>query len=133
MSPPAPRTEDAVQHHRAGEQGAAPTSRLGEAPRSKREAARPYVLTWVALMLLLAATTASAFVPLGAFNTVLNLGIALLKALLVAWFFMHLTHASALTRTFAVSAVFMLALLFALTWSDYATRPVAPAPWWAPR
>jgi len=117
---------------RRGAQGAAQPSPLRAAPRRGVEAARPYVLTWIALLVLLAASVASAFVPLGIFNTVVNLGIALAKALLVAWFFMHLTHASLLTRVFAAAALFMLVLLFGLTASDYATRPAAPAPWSPP-
>lgn len=88
-----------------------------------------YYLTWVALMLLLAATTASAFVPLGGFNAALNLAIAALKALLVAVVFMHLHRAAPLTRVFALAGLFMLALLFGISSADYAARPAAPAPW----
>ena len=92
-----------------------------------------YFATWAALMLLLALTTASAFVPLGAWNAMINFIIAALKALLVAAFFMHLSRAFGLTRVVAVTALFMLALLFALSGTDYATRNVAPAAWSAPR
>ena len=92
-----------------------------------------YFATWAALMLLLALTTASAFVPLGAWNAMINFIIAAMKALLVAAFFMHLSRASGLTRVVAVTAIFMLALLFALSGTDYATRNVAPAAWSAPR
>jgi cytochrome c oxidase subunit 4 len=94
---------------------------------------RTYVAVWIALMALLALTAASAFVHLGAFNSVVNLAVAAAKALLVAAFFMHLRrHASALVRVFAGAALFMLALLFALSGADYATRHIAPAQWSAP-
>jgi cytochrome c oxidase subunit IV len=93
---------------------------------------RTYVATWAALLLLLALTCASAFVPLGAFNSIVNFAVAAVKALLVAVFFMHLRHASALTRVFAAVALFMLALLFGLSGADYATRHIAPAGWSAP-
>ena len=45
---------------------------------------------WAALMLLLTATTASAFVPLGDFNLVVSLCIAVAKALIVLLVFMVL-------------------------------------------
>jgi cytochrome c oxidase subunit IV len=93
---------------------------------------RTYVATWAALMLLLALSCASAFVPLGAFNSIVNFAVAAAKALLVAVFFMHLLHASSLTRIFAAVALFMLALLFGLSSADYATRHIVPAPWAAP-
>lgn len=92
-----------------------------------------YFATWAALMVLLALTTASAFVPLGAWNAIINFVIAAMKALLVAVFFMHLNRMSAFVRVVAATAIFMLALLFALSGSDYATRNVAPAAWSAPR
>ncbi len=92
-------------------------------------AVRTYITTWAALVVLLALTCASAFIPLGSFNTLINFVIAVVKALLVALFFMHLRHASALTRIFSVTALFMLALLFGLSGADYITRHVTAAPW----
>lgn len=91
-----------------------------------------YIGTWAALMILLALTCGSAYLSLGKWNTTLNLGIAAAKALLVAIFFMHLRHATALIRLFAVTAIFMLALLFGLSSGDYATRTIAPAAWTKP-
>ncbi|HEX6006201.1 MAG TPA: cytochrome C oxidase subunit IV family protein [Burkholderiales bacterium] len=88
-----------------------------------------YFATWAALMALLTLTTASAFVQLGAWNSVINLVVAAVKALLVALFFMHLRRAPGLTRLVAAIALFMLALLFGLSGSDYLTRHPAPAPW----
>jgi len=94
---------------------------------------RAYVGVWIALLALLALTAGSAFVNLGAWNSVANLVIAAAKALLVAAFFMHLRrHASALVRVFAAAALFTLALLFALSGADYATRHIAPVPWSEP-
>ena len=51
---------------------------------------------WLALMLLLAATTASAFVPLGNFNLPVSLAIAVTKALVVLLFFMERRGSKAL-------------------------------------
>jgi cytochrome c oxidase subunit IV len=90
---------------------------------------RTYIRTWAALLALLALTCGSAFIPLGPVNTLLNFAVAVAKALLVATFFMHLRYAPALVRILAVTALFMLALLFALSGTDYATRQVTDAPW----
>jgi cytochrome c oxidase subunit 4 len=83
---------------------------------------RPYVFTWLALLTLLAMTTASAFVPLGRFNVVVNLAIALVKALLVVFVFMHVRRGSPMIRVFAVAGVLWLCLLAGLSLTDLATR-----------
>jgi len=78
--------------------------------------------TWLALQLLLAATVASAYVPLGPFNLVINLLVAGIKAAPVGLFFMHLARSSALLRMTACAAMLWLAFLFALTLTDYMSR-----------
>jgi cytochrome c oxidase subunit 4 len=83
---------------------------------------------WLALMVLLAATTASAFVPLGSFNLVVSLGIAVTKALIVLLFFMELRGSPALVRSFAAAGFFWLLIMIALTGADYWHRTDAPAP-----
>jgi cytochrome c oxidase subunit 4 len=88
-----------------------------------------YFLTWIGLMILLALTAASSYLPMGAWNTAINMGISAAKALLIALFFMHLRHAGALLRIAALTGLLWLALLFGLSWSDYATRTISPAPW----
>ncbi|HJU71467.1 MAG TPA: cytochrome C oxidase subunit IV family protein [Paucimonas sp.] len=91
------------------------------------------LLVWLGLMALLALTFGSAWLPLGIWNGIINLGIAALKAGLVAAFFMHLNTGSGLIRIVAAAALFTLALLFALSGGDYATRGVHPAPWQKPQ
>jgi cytochrome c oxidase subunit 4 len=95
-------------------------------------AVRVYVFTWVALMLLLAATFVAAHFRLGPFNPAVALAIAAAKAVLVALFFMHLKRSSALIVLFALVALLALAILFGLSGADYATRAIHPAPWLAP-
>ncbi len=90
------------------------------------------VFVWIALMILLLLTYGSAYVKLGAWNSVINLAIATVKALLVATFFMHLRKGGALLRIVAVTAIFTLALLFILSHADYATRVINRAPWQPP-
>lgn len=91
------------------------------------------VLVWIALLVLLAASAGTAWLPLGHWNSVLNLGIAALKAALVLAFFMRLRASHALVRLAAAIGATTLAILFALAGSDYATRRLDPAPVQAPR
>lgn len=91
-----------------------------------------YILTWIALMIFLALTCASAYVPMGEWNAVVNMGISCAKALLIAVFFMHLRNAGTLLRIAAVTGLLWLALLFGLSSADFATRSISPAPWIAP-
>jgi cytochrome c oxidase subunit 4 len=93
---------------------------------------RPLVLTWIALMALLATTAACALLPLGWLNTAISLAVALAKALLVAFVFMRLKHAPALLRLAAVAGAITLVLLFGLALTDYTTRTELRAPWQQP-
>jgi cytochrome c oxidase subunit 4 len=77
---------------------------------------------WLALVVLLALTTASAFVPLGSANLFISLGIALAKALVVLLFFMELKASAALVRVFAAAGFFWLMIMIALTSADYTHR-----------
>jgi cytochrome c oxidase subunit 4 len=94
--------------------------------------ARRLLLVWLALLALLGMSAASAFAPLGVWNGVLNLVIALAKSVLVALFFMHLARSGALPRIVALTALFTLALLLGLSSADYASRSMYRAPWTAP-
>ena len=93
---------------------------------------RRSILVWAVLMALLLLTFGSAYLKLGAWNNVINLAVAAVKALLVAAFFMHLRSASTMLRIVAATALIMLALLFGLSHSDYATRVMHRAPWQVP-
>lgn len=81
-----------------------------------------YLLVFFSLLVLTAVTAAVSFIDLGPLNNVVALGIALLKALLVVVFFMHLRHRPSLVPLVAGAATLWLAILFALTLSDYLTR-----------
>jgi cytochrome c oxidase subunit 4 len=85
-------------------------------------AVRVYAWTWAALLALLALTTASAFLPLGTLNLVLNLLIALAKALLVALVFMQLARDTPVVRAAALAGWFTLLLLASLALLDFAAR-----------
>lgn len=83
---------------------------------------RTPLIVWTVLLLLLAATVGSAFVPLGAFNGIINIGIAAAKTGLILLFFMKLGSSSALLRLAALAGVFWLTFMFLLTAGDYLTR-----------
>jgi len=58
----------------------------------------------------------------GPMNVIIALTIACIKATLVVLYFMHLRYSSKLVWVILASAIFWLAILFALTFSDYWTR-----------
>ena len=81
-----------------------------------------YLAVFVALMLLTAVTTVAAFHDLGPLNNVVALGIATLKATLVVLFFMHARYGTRLTPLVITAGLFWLAILIALSLTDYLTR-----------
>jgi len=89
---------------------------------------RAVLRCWLALMLLLAATTASAFVPLGSLNLPVSLAIAVAKALIVLIFFMELRASRPLVRSFAAAGFFWLLIMIVLTGADYWHRNDTRAP-----
>ena len=85
-----------------------------------------YLRVYIALMVLLALTFGAAYLPLGPFNVVVAFGIAAAKAALVVAFFMGARAGSRLIWVFSVAGLLWLGILFALIFSDYATRGWAP-------
>jgi cytochrome c oxidase subunit IV len=91
---------------------------------SKSSPLKMYFGIWIVLLLCTYITYKAAFIELGRFNAAVALGIATLKATLVALFFMHVWNASEkLTKLVVIAALFFLLLLLGLTMTDYATRP----------
>ncbi|HSS21871.1 MAG TPA: cytochrome C oxidase subunit IV family protein [Pyrinomonadaceae bacterium] len=58
----------------------------------------------------------------GQLNVIIALTIACIKATLVVLYFMHVRYSAKLIWVIFASALFWLAILFALTFSDYLTR-----------
>jgi cytochrome c oxidase subunit 4 len=83
---------------------------------------RAYWITMVILMALLVVTVAAAEVDLGPWNLPLAFSIASAKAALILYIFMHIRGSTPLIWLFAFSGFFWLAVLMALTLSDYLTR-----------
>jgi len=84
---------------------------------------RSYLAVFVALLALTALTTGVAFIDLGGIGNVgVALTIAVIKAVLVTLYFMHLRYSSRLTMVFAAAGIFWLGIMIALTLSDYLSR-----------
>jgi cytochrome c oxidase subunit 4 len=95
--------------------------REGSGAVIRRLAAGP-ALVWLILLGLLAASCWSAFLPLGSYNTALNLAIAAIMLLVLAIFLMNLARASALLRFVASAGLLWVVFLFVLTFADYLSR-----------
>ena len=88
---------------------------------------RIYVVIFVALLMGTGLTAWVAFFNFpGPLNAVVALTIAVIKATLVVLYFMHVRYSSRLIALVIGSALFWMALLFALTISDYSTRNWLP-------
>lgn len=83
---------------------------------------RIYLAVFAVLILLTATTTFVAFVDAGPWNAVLALVIALFKASLVLFFFMHLKYGPRLNLLVFAGAILWLGILLVATYSDFATR-----------
>ncbi len=88
---------------------------------------RVYIVIFLALMLGTGLTVVAAFRDFpGPLNAVIALTIAVVKATLVVLYFMHVRYSPRLIRLVIAAAIFWMALLFALTISDYSTRSWLP-------
>jgi cytochrome c oxidase subunit IV len=84
---------------------------------------RIYFLIFLALLMGTGLTAWVAFYDFpGPLNAVVALTIACIKAGLVVLYFMHMRYSSRLIWVVFGSALFWLAIMFALTFSDYSTR-----------
>jgi len=107
-------------------------------PEAKEHLVGPgiYVGVLVALMVLLAATIALAFVDfdtwtaahhLGSgWNTAIAISIAILKGVLILLFFMHVKYGTRLTWIFAAAGFVWLGIMLTMTMCDYYTRNHPP-------
>lgn len=89
---------------------------------SRAPSTRSLTLAWLALLLLLALTCGSAFIPMGAWNLVSNFAIAVIKAAIVLVLFMDLRGSAGTVRAVAITGVIVLTLLVGLSMTDLALR-----------
>jgi cytochrome c oxidase subunit IV len=98
---------------------------------------RTYVIIFLVLLVGTALTVFAAFYDFPTFhvrgleiqlNTVVALGIAVTKATFVVLYFMHVRYSARLVWVVVTSALFWIAIMFALTFADYWTRGWQPRP-----
>jgi cytochrome c oxidase subunit 4 len=81
-----------------------------------------YFAVYVALLLLLGATFGVYYINLGFWSIALGITIAVVKSALILMYFMHVRFSSRLVWVFAAAGFAWLAILVALTLSDYVSR-----------
>jgi cytochrome c oxidase subunit IV len=87
---------------------------------------RAIVLSWVALLALLALTIAASFAPLGPVLPFVSYGIAFAKTAIVVWIFMELRVREGLQRLALAAGFVWAAILFVLLLADVLTRGGPP-------
>jgi len=88
---------------------------------------RVYIAIFLSLMVGTALTVLAAFYDFpGPLNAVVALTIAVVKATLVVLFFMHVRYSGRLIWLVIVAGLLWLAIMFAITFSDYWTRTWLP-------
>jgi len=84
---------------------------------------RIYLTIFAALLFGTGLTVVAGFIDFPwQFNTIVALTIAVAKATLVVLYFMHVRYSSRLIWVIVAAALFWMAILFSLTFSDYFTR-----------
>jgi len=85
-----------------------------------------YITIFLALMVLTGVTVGAAYVDLGQFNFLVAMIIAVFKASLVVWYFMHVKYQSKLTKLTVATGLFFLAILLGLMLVDYGSKTGPP-------
>ena len=89
---------------------------------------RIYVTIFLVLLAGTALTVLAAFQDFKwYFNTIVAMTIAVTKATFVVLYFMHVRYSIRLVWVIVASALFWMAIMFALTFSDYWTRGWIPS------
>jgi cytochrome c oxidase subunit IV len=86
----------------------------------------PYLLSWLALLVLLGLSVLTAYLPLGGLHPLANFAIAAIQASIVFAVFMRLREPPAIKWVFAGAGFFWLLFLFGLGVIDYLTRAGFP-------
>jgi len=81
-----------------------------------------YLVIFGALLFFTALTVGASFIDMYAFNAVVALAIACIKAVLVILFFMHVKYSSRLTKLTVAAGIFTFAVLITMTLTDYISR-----------
>jgi cytochrome c oxidase subunit 4 len=87
-----------------------------------------YFAVYGALLVLLLVTVGAAYIDLGRLNFPVAMAVAITKAVLIILIFMHVRYEEPLVWVFAAAAFGWLAILMALSMSDYFTRNLIAIP-----
>jgi cytochrome c oxidase subunit 4 len=117
MPPPTQPTQSTHLTHQADHE-----TYTGHAAPHHQASLASYFAVFFSLMILTVLTVAISRIDLGTLNTGVAMAIAVIKALLVILWFMHVIHSPRLTWIVVISAFIWLAVLFVLMFSDYLTR-----------
>lgn len=95
---------------------------------------RVYLSIISILMVLTVVTVWAGFIDFGFLNTVIAVGIAVIKALLVVMFFMHLKYSARILWLYAGAGAVFFLIMIAFLLGDYRSRAwmATPAAWEAP-
>jgi len=83
---------------------------------------RIYLMIFAALLVGTVLTVGASFIEMGPFNPIIALAIAVIKAVLVVLFFMHVKYSTKLTKLTVGAGVFTFLVLVGMTMADYFTR-----------
>jgi cytochrome c oxidase subunit IV len=97
-----------------------------EEGEARETSARGLFLTLVALLLLAGFSLTMRFAHLGGFGFFVGIGVAVIKAALVAVFFMEILTERVTARFAFVTCLSLVGLLLALILADILTRSAAP-------
>ena len=89
---------------------------------------KKYIFAWLGLLGLTLLTTLIAFVNLGVWSTVIEIGIATIMASMVAGFLMHAFYEARLIQIVIATALIWFLIMMTLTLGDYMTRGWLPFP-----
>jgi cytochrome c oxidase subunit IV len=81
-----------------------------------------YIKIFAVLLVGTGLTVGAAFVDMGAFNPVIAILIACIKAVLVVLFFMHVFYSSRLMKLTVAAGFFTFLVLITMTLTDYLSR-----------
>jgi cytochrome c oxidase subunit 4 len=81
-----------------------------------------YVIIGASLLVLTGTTVWASYQEWGVFNPIVALGIAVIKAMLVVLFFMHVKYSTKLTKLTVGAGIFTFLVLVGMTLADYMTR-----------
>ena len=91
-------------------------------PEHSHPTPKVYLIILLVLVIGTILTWSIAQINLGIFNPVVALSIAVIKAVLVILYFMHVRYSSKLTMVTVAAGFFWLLILITLSLSDYISR-----------